>query len=253
MQEIFSAAQFRCPNLEALKTKTMPQFTRRARSMNPAFVHQRDACATLGFVEIRRGDDDCDSLVREIRERVPELAPRYGIDAGGRFVQQQDLWFDDQSARQRKFLLHPAAEPSGKTILESSHAEHRQVTLTAPLDLFTGQATQFTHVPQVLGNTQIVIKTEHLRQIADVGACFAGRPSQNGYFTARRLHHTAENLKDGALAGSIRADQTEDLALSNGKVDAADSLDRTVVLRETGNPNCALSALGLDAVRRFLL
>src|SRR5262245_36567523 len=95
--------------------------------MDSPFVHERNACTTLGFIEIWRGDHDGDSLVRQICQRIPEFASRYRIDACSRLVQQEDLWFDDQRASQRKLLLHTAAQPSGQTIPEAVHAEHPQI------------------------------------------------------------------------------------------------------------------------------
>jgi hypothetical protein len=84
------AAQVVGLNLEALQTESLPQLCRRARAMDHAVVHERHAMAALGLVEIRRGEQDRHALGRELGQRVPELAARDRIDAGGRLVQQQD-------------------------------------------------------------------------------------------------------------------------------------------------------------------
>ena len=54
-----------------------------------ALVHEGDAIAALGFVQVRRGDEDGEAVGREMRQGVPELAARDRIDAGGGLVEQQ--------------------------------------------------------------------------------------------------------------------------------------------------------------------
>ena len=68
-------------------------------------------------------------------ERVPELAARDRIDAGGGLVQQQDARLGHQRAGQRELLLHAAAQPAGQPVGEALHPEHRQVAPAALLDL----------------------------------------------------------------------------------------------------------------------
>src|SRR5437867_11140637 len=53
MQDVLGAAEFRRPHHQALETETVAKRARRTGLMNPAFVHQRDARATLRLVEIR--------------------------------------------------------------------------------------------------------------------------------------------------------------------------------------------------------
>src|SRR4029434_7613570 len=107
-------------------------------------------------------------------------------------------------------------------------------TLTAPFDLLQGQAPQFSHVTQILGNAEVVIETEYLSQVAYIGACCARRTTENDRVTARRRHHAAENLEDRTLTCTVRADETKDFARCDREVDAHDSFYWTVVLLETG-------------------
>src|SRR5205085_3325124 len=79
-QHVFGAAQVIGLHFEPFETEILSQLRRRAAIMYLAFVHQRDAMAAFGFVEVRRGDDDGHAFGREISERVPELAARDRID-----------------------------------------------------------------------------------------------------------------------------------------------------------------------------
>ena len=137
---------------QPLQPETVTQLARRARLVNATFMHQRHAGATLGFIQIRRRDYDRHPLAREIRQSIPELAPRNRIHTGGGLIQQQDLWFNDQSARERELLLHAAAEFSRQPITEPIHIEHAEVTPSATFDLGVGQPAQLAHVAQILGH-----------------------------------------------------------------------------------------------------
>ena len=56
-----------------------------------ASLHQRDAVATLGLIEIRSRHDDGHSVRGQRSQCIPEIAAGHRIHAGGGFVQQQQL------------------------------------------------------------------------------------------------------------------------------------------------------------------
>jgi hypothetical protein len=61
-------------------------------------------------------DEDGDALRGEPVQLVPEFAPRLGVDARGRLVEQQQLGLVQQAGRERKPLL-PSREsaPAGRS------------------------------------------------------------------------------------------------------------------------------------------
>ena len=69
--------------------------------------------AALGFVQVRRRHHDRQPCGQELRQQLPELAPRHRIDAGRRFVEQQQLRLVDQRAGERELLLHAAGQAVG--------------------------------------------------------------------------------------------------------------------------------------------
>ena len=103
------------------------QLGRRADLLNDAVVHQRDAMAALGLVEVGGGHQNRQPVRREVRQRVPELAPRHRIDAGRRLVEQQHPRLGHERAGERELLLHAAAQPAGQPVGEAVHVEHPQV------------------------------------------------------------------------------------------------------------------------------
>ena len=46
-------------------------------------MDQRDARTALRFVQIRRGDEDRDALLEELRQQLPEFAPRDRVQFAG--------------------------------------------------------------------------------------------------------------------------------------------------------------------------
>ena len=69
-----------------------------------------DGIALHGFVHVVRGDERGDALRRVAADRVPEIAPRFGIDAGGGFVEQQQFRLVDHARGEREALLPAAGE-----------------------------------------------------------------------------------------------------------------------------------------------
>ena len=94
-------------------------------------MNQRHAMAALGLVEIRRRHHNGESVDGEMRQRVPEFAPRNRIDARGRLIEQQHARLRHQCARQRQLLFHAAAQPPRQPVGEAIHVEHGEIAMPA--------------------------------------------------------------------------------------------------------------------------
>ena len=70
----------------------------------------------LGLVHVMGGDQHGDALGGELVDLVPELAPRLGIDAGGRLVEQQQLRLRQDAGAERQPLLPAARQFAGKLV-----------------------------------------------------------------------------------------------------------------------------------------
>src|SRR5690606_20486944 len=51
----------------------------------------------LGLVEVVRGEQDARALVAEAADELPELAPRLGVEARGRLVEEEQLGAPDDA------------------------------------------------------------------------------------------------------------------------------------------------------------
>ncbi len=174
---------------------------RRADLLDRAGMHQRDAMAAFRLVEIRCGHENRQAVGGQMRERVPELAPRDRIDAGRRLVEQQHLRFRHQRARQRELLLHAAAQPAGQPIGEAIHVEHLQVAMPAPIDLVARHATQVADVLNVLADGEIGIEAECLRQVAGLRRAPRG---PGGRRSRRRRRSLPSRRRESGTSSSCR-------------------------------------------------
>ena len=133
------------------------------------------------------------------------------------------------------FCFIPPLRPSGQPLGEPVHVEHLQVSIAAAFDLGAWNPAKITEVVQVLPDGEIGVEAERLRQISGVRARVAGRLAEDLGHTRRGFHDAGENLEGRGLAGTVRTDQPEDLALRNGERDLAHRFEIAVLLRQVGD------------------
>src|SRR5438045_3315836 len=116
-----SAGDFRRSNLEAMHARGIhlrqrAQRIGRAVGYDFAVVDISQVAAALGFVHIVRGDEKRDALPAEVKQQVPQFAPSYGIDSGGRLVEINNLGLVQHGAAQRQPLLPAARQFAGQAM-----------------------------------------------------------------------------------------------------------------------------------------
>src|SRR5688572_3680204 len=95
-----------------------------------AAFHQRNAVASFGFVEIRRGDNDRHTGSRQGGKRIPEITSRYRVDPRRRLIQKKKRRIGNERTGESKLLLHASAKASRKAIREAVEIEEFEVTFT---------------------------------------------------------------------------------------------------------------------------
>ena len=94
-----------------LAAKLGDQFPRRAESNDLPLIDDGDAIAqSFRFIHVVRGDDDGAALVLEAADYVPKLPSRLRVEAGGRFVEEQQVGIADECRGDGEPLLLPAGE-----------------------------------------------------------------------------------------------------------------------------------------------
>ena len=147
-------------HFEPLPGQRAAQPARLVEREHLALVQQGNAVAALGFIQVRRGHQDGDALLQELREQLPELAPRHGIDAGGRLVEDDDVGLVDERAGQRQLLLHAAGEPIREPLPERRQLGHVQQPVAAGVVVV--DAVDLGEEGDVLVDAEIAVETESL-------------------------------------------------------------------------------------------
>jgi len=86
--------------VERLGAGALQQFVRRAGGEHLAGIHGDEPVETRRFLHVGGGHEHAHAFARgaNLIDEGPELAPRQGIDAGGRLVEDQELGIVDEGA-----------------------------------------------------------------------------------------------------------------------------------------------------------
>ena len=82
-----------------------------------------DLVTALGLVHVMGGDQHGQALRRQRVDLVPEFAPRFRIDAGGRLVEQQQLRAGQGAGAEREALLPAAGKLAGELLFAATEAK----------------------------------------------------------------------------------------------------------------------------------
>ena len=172
------------------------------------------ALAAFRLVHVVGGHQHGHAVGGHLVDHVPELAPRLGIDAGGRFVEQQQARPMQHAGGQRHALL-PAARQLLRQLIgaigQADAFQHLGNGTPAVADLVEPRDEL-----QVLGNRQVAIEAEALRHVADLQPD-ARRVAQQvhaetGAAAAIRAQQAAQHADRGGLAAAVAAEEAADLA-----------------------------------------
>src|SRR5262249_26800571 len=102
---------------ERNKSRLLNDVMNRAAGDDPALVDVDDPVAAFGLVHVMGADEDGEPVLAQAMDLFPEFAPRLGIDAGGRLIEQQQTRAVKHARRQRQTLFPAAREFAGKLML----------------------------------------------------------------------------------------------------------------------------------------
>ena len=196
----------------------------RAAGQQLAVGDVADAVAALGLVHVVGGDQHGQPVARQPVDLVPEFAPRLGVDAGRRLVEQQQLRLVHDAGGERQPLLPAAGQRAGELV-----APRRQAKLLERAVDMLGDRLQLVeprHEFQVLGDRQILVERELLRHVADFALDLqALGPDIVAEHRALALvgrQQAAQHADGRRLARAVRAEEADDLALGDRHRDMVD-------------------------------
>ena len=173
-----------------------------------------DLVTALGLVHVMGRDQHGEPFRRERMDLVPELAPRLGIDAGGRLVEQQKLRVGQRAGAEREPLL-PAARQLARELLLApgepeplDHRARRRARIGEPIE----PRDEF----EVLAHREVLIEAEALRHVADVALDLVGLGAdvvaEAGAVALVGREQPAQHADGRGLAGAVGAEEAVDRA-----------------------------------------
>ena len=181
------------------------------------------AIAVLGLVHVMGGDEHGHAVGSKAVQQIPEGAPRKRVNAGGGFVQKENLGAVDDGGAQGQPLAPPAGQVARFGIFETFQIRQFDGFGDAFLQVLLRNAIGGCVEIQVLQNGQIVVQAEALRHVANLRADLPGlfRHGQphNAGRTGSRFDQPQQHANGGGLAGAVWPEKPEYLAVSDLEID----------------------------------
>ena len=194
------------------------------------------------------------AAARERENQVLHLAATDGIEARSGFVQNHEVGVVDQRLRESDAALHALREFADDARLHLTEADHFEELFVAKFFIRGGKPKEAAEKIERLLRVEIAVEIRFLGQIADahLGANMARRTAENLNVAAGRIEQTEEQLDGGGLAGTIRPEESEDLAAADIEIHVVHGAGLGAApeilenLREATNGNDHVVGVGAD-------
>ena len=120
----------------------------------------------LGFVHVMGGDENGEAPGGETMDLFPEIASGFGIDAGGGFVEEEELWLMDEAGGEGETLFPAAGEFAGELLTAVREAEGFEAVVDG-LGAF-GDGVDAGDEIEVFLDGEVFVKTETLGHVTDL-------------------------------------------------------------------------------------
>ncbi len=212
----------------------------RAEGYQVAFIQNGEAVATFGlFHQVGRDDDRDAFLIAQNLEVLPKIAPRAGIEAGGGFVEEQNLGMMEQSFGELDAALHA----SGKSLYAIGGAVEQSDAGEdfgdAHFKVGAAQAVEVSLMPEVFVGGQLGVDALGLEDDTDVAPQRArlanGVEAGDGGAAGSRDHERGKNAKESGFTAAVRAEKAEEFRRADVEGDAAEGGAILVAMHEVAN------------------
>ena len=180
------------------------EFGRGSGGQHLAAVHGRQPVEAVGLLHVGRGDQHAHvaALGADLVDQIPELAARERTNAGGGFIENQQVRIVNQGAAQSQLLLHAAREFARRARQEGLETGAGGKDVNAPPSLTGGVTKQTAEKLEVFlnGERRVEVAAKPLRHVGDARTDCLAVPAL-GHVAAERLHLA---LLGGAGAGKQR-------------------------------------------------
>lgn len=189
-------------------------------------VDVADVAAAFGFVHVMGGDEEGHAEAGELEEEVPEFAAGDGVDAGGGFVEEEDLGLVHEGAGHGEALAPAAGEEGGAAVEVGLEVGEGDEFFAAGFEFGAVEAVEASVELEVFEGGEFVVEGEFLGHIADeafdlFGGLFDVEAGDfGGSFGG--FEDAAEHADDGGFAGAVGAEEAKDGAFGDVEGDVVD-------------------------------
>ena len=207
------------------------QFGERAFGDEPAVIDDADAFGhAFGHFENVGGHDDGDALLDLFEQHLLDLPGGAGIEAGQRFVENDELGIVHERAGEGDLLQHALGEAAAALVRVRGEAE--------PADQFGGAGLRLARIdlPEAGDEFEILVWGQAVvdhRLVGDPGddrlglqRILAGVDAEHRDGAGFGLQQAGDHAEDGGLAGAVGAEQRVELAAFDAQLQVFD--DRAV-------------------------
>jgi len=164
------------------------------------------------------------ALAAQIRKGPQDQIAVFLVDAGGRFVQQDQAGETDQAGGQVGPLGHAAGTAAQRFVQEGGDIGHFRGRIDGCLQWLSVQAAQGSPEDKVLADREVGSQGDMLRNKADHGAVAAGladRHTHQGDLSAVGRQDRRQDMDQRRLASPVAAADAQDGRGPHGKRDPA--------------------------------
>ena len=201
------------------------QFRRGSQSDHFAVIDDGDAIAqAFRFIHVMGGQENGSSIGAQVAQYFPELPARLGIEAGRRFIEEQELRIADEGGGDGEALLLPAgefADPRASFFFEFDHGEN--------VEGFQAMIIEGAKELNGLDDGEFFAELGLLQRDANAlpeGAIVALTPAlaKDLDIAGRGVEETFEDFDGGRLAGAIGSEQSETFAALDFEIESVDGI-----------------------------
>ena len=181
----------------------------------------------LRFLDVMRRQQDGHAPFAQFADHVPHVAPQFDIDAGGGFVEKQDVGLVAQCLGDHDAPLHAARQFHD---LRVALVPERQVAKQLfEIGVVARLAEQAAAESDRRKHAFEAVRGQFLRDEPDPAArlppLVAVIAAVDQHLPSGRRHRAADDPDQRRLAGAIRTEKREDFALLDAQVDALQRLE----------------------------
>ena len=182
------------------------------------------------------GDEEGLAAGGQIEQQLAHLDARLRVEAVGRLVEDQHFRVVQQRPGDSHALLHAVAQRLDVQIVEGACPRQLQHLADPPRPVPPRQAERRSEKVEVLADAHVVIRTEHIRHVADQPLDLPRLRDAVGpgdrRRAARRPGQADEDLDGRRLARAVRPHEAEDLPSLHGQGQTVQRHDVAVAFRQ---------------------